>query len=149
MKSSILLLAQVGYAYDQNVGGFTYRVMAVLLVTADRDGYSVAAAWKPADAGLIPSISTGFSSTADDRRLRADDIDSWYVGLEWSDVFIEGNSFGGAIGSAPNFNDGDDTTPSGKSSTQFLSPTTSPSLLPSSASILTDPMTMTTCSAAS
>ena len=25
---------------------------------------------------------------------RDDDIDSWYVGLEWSDVFIEGNSFG-------------------------------------------------------
>ena len=32
------------------------------------------------------------------------------MGLEWSDVFIEGNSFGGAIGDAPSFDDEDTST---------------------------------------
>ena len=56
----------------------------------------------------MPSISTGYS-TADEEGV-SDDIDSWYVGLEWSDVFVEGNSFGGAIGSAPAYEDGVDNT---------------------------------------
>ena len=56
----------------------------------------------------MPSISTGYA-TADEEGV-SDDIDSWYVGLEWSDVFVEGNSFGGAIGSAPAYEDGVDNT---------------------------------------
>ena len=97
------LLAQVGYSFDQNVG------LAIgNSSTADREGFSVAAAWKPADAGIVPSISTGYSS-ADEEGV-SKDIESWYVGLEWSDVFIEGNSFGGAIGSAPAYEDGVDNT---------------------------------------
>ena len=66
----------------------------------DREGYSLAAAWKPADAGFLPSVSTGYLLLDEDDSSATSD--AWYVGLEWSDVFIEGNSFGGAIGSAPN-----------------------------------------------
>ena len=76
--------------------------------SGDGEGYSIAAAWQPEDSGFIPSISTGFSSfDADDS---SDEVQGWYVGLEWSDVFIEGNSFGAAIGSAPNTGDDDDNT---------------------------------------
>ena len=69
----------------------------------------MAAAWQPADSGLIPSISTGFSSF-DPSTSGNSDVDGWYVGLEWSDVFIEGNSLGYAIGSAPNTGSSDDNT---------------------------------------
>ena len=34
-----------------------------------------------------------------------EEIHGWYVGLEWSDVFVEGNSFGTAIGQAPKVDD--------------------------------------------
>ena len=37
-----------------------------------------------------------------------DDTDSWYVGLEWDDVFIEGNSFGIATGQPTFITDIDD-----------------------------------------
>ena len=65
-----------------------------------------AAGWKPADSGLIPSISTGYSASDVENES---DLESWYVGLEWSDVFIEGNSFGAAIGSAPSTDKLDNT----------------------------------------
>ena len=57
---------------------------------------------------MIPSISTGFSSF--DADGSSDEVEGWYVGLEWSDVFIEGNSFGAAIGSAPNTGGDDENT---------------------------------------
>jgi hypothetical protein len=98
------VLAQIGYSFDQNVS----LAIGTVSSTADREGYSIAAAWKPADAGIVPSISTGYSAA--DVEDVSDDVESWYVGLEWSDVFIEGNSFGGAIGSAPAYEDGDDNT---------------------------------------
>jgi hypothetical protein len=87
-------LASVGYSYDQNTG----IAVGTSDSSADRNSYSIAAAWKPADSGLIPSISTGYSASDVENES---DLDSWYVGLEWSDVFVEGNSFGAAIGSAP------------------------------------------------
>ena len=91
------LLAQIGYAVDRGVG-FTMAMDAGS--ATNTESYSVAAAWKPMESGLMPSISTGFSSTED-----ADsdaDYGAWYVGLEWSDVFIDGNSLGFAYGESPN-----------------------------------------------
>ena len=62
--------------------------------------WSIAGAWKPADSGLMPSISTGYSVSNDSDD--SDDLKAWYVGLEWSDAFIAGNSLGTAIGVTPN-----------------------------------------------
>ena len=42
----------------------------------------------------------GLRST-DGSERRCDYTKSWYVGLEWSDVFIEGNSFGLLLVSPP------------------------------------------------
>ena len=71
--------------------------------------YSLAAAWKPADSGLIPSISTGWSKADDADSTK--DYNAWYVGLEWSDAFIAGNSLGAAMGVTPNSaTDGDTST---------------------------------------
>ena len=75
----------------------------------DTNSYSVAAAWKPMDSGLIPSISTGYSSSEDNDS--SGELQAWYVGLEWSDVLIDGNSLGFAYGETPNSAaDGDDSS---------------------------------------
>ena len=65
--------------------------------------YGLSAWWMPEEAGLIPSVSTGFGVTyLDDTTAAGVDIDyelySWYVGLEWDDVFTDGNSLGLAFG---------------------------------------------------
>jgi len=96
-------LAQVGFAYAQNVGLTIGTNKAAAAAGDNRVGYSVAAAWQPEDSGLIPSISGGWSmSDPDDSD---DEIHGWYVGFEWSDVFLEGNSFGFATGQAPKVDD--------------------------------------------
>ena len=105
------LLAQAGYAVEStantNVGFGTAAAQTAM--SGGGTGYSLAAAWQPADSGLMPSISTGFSSF-DPETAGQKDVDGWYVGFEWSDVFIEGNSLGYAIGSAPNTGSADDNT---------------------------------------
>ena len=105
------VLAQVGYAVERNMTGATTFATAAgfdEMSGGDGEGYSVAAAWAPEDSGLIPSISGGFSSFDSDGS--SDEVQGWYVGLEWSDVFIDGYSFGAAIGSAPNIGSSDDNT---------------------------------------
>ena len=98
-------LAQFGYAVNRGVG-FT---MAVDTDITDSSNYSLAAAWKPADSGLMPSISGGWSKT--DAQTGTNEFDAWYVGLEWSDAFFAGNSLGTAIGVSPNSpTDGDTST---------------------------------------
>ena len=55
----------------------------------------------PEDGGFVPSISAGYGGSFIDVDAGGiDDIytNSWYVGFEWSDVFVEGNSLGAAIG---------------------------------------------------
>ena len=62
----------------------------------------VSAYWSPSESGWIPSISTGWglnSTTMDDNIVYdSASSQSWYVGLQWSDVFIKGNTLGGAVG---------------------------------------------------
>ena len=99
------LLASVGYAVDRGVG-FTMAMDAGS--PTNTESYSVAAAWKPMDSGIVPSISTGYSSTEDSDSSA--DYDAWYVGLEWSDVFIDGNSLGVAYGESPNSTADDDSS---------------------------------------
>ena len=91
-------------------GSTTFATAAgtTAMAGGDGEGYSIAAAWQPADSGLIPSISTGYSSF--DPEASSLDVEGWYVGLEWSDVLIDGNSLGYAIGSAPNTGGSDDNT---------------------------------------
>jgi len=98
-------LAQVGYSVNRGVA----YTMSPGPAFTNSSNYSLAAAWKPADSGLVPSISTGYSKT-DDADTTADAA-AWYVGLEWSDVFLAGNSLGTAIGVTPNtVTDGDTST---------------------------------------
>jgi len=102
------LLAQFGYAVNRGVGS-TMSGMVAADDFKNSTNYSLAAAWKPADSGLIPSISTGWSKADDADSTK--DYSAWYVGLEWSDAFIAGNSLGAAMGVTPNSaTDGDTST---------------------------------------
>ena len=62
--------------------------------------------WQPDSSGWIPSISAGAGlnlSRYDDRE-NADLVrisQSWSVGLQWRDAFLEGNVIGMAVGQAP------------------------------------------------
>ena len=110
------LVAQLGYAFEQNTTNTATKSYtgfgtdaAATAMAGNGEGYSIAAAWQPADSGLIPSISTGFSSY-DPETAGQKTVEGWYVGFEWSDVFIDGNSLGYAIGSAPNTGGTDDNT---------------------------------------
>ena len=53
--------------------------------------------WQPSKSGWLPSISAGYginSSSGGDLNTSQ----SWMVGLQWSDVLAEGNSFGMGVG---------------------------------------------------
>ena len=65
-------------------------------------GYSVNAYWQPESSGIIPSISGGYGwNTVSGTESAATDADSWFIGLQWSDVFVKGNTAGIAYGQAP------------------------------------------------
>jgi len=65
----------------------------------------ISAYWQPSNSGWIPSISTGWGLNSTNQGGDFDFVDgvvsqSWYVGLQWTDVFIKGNAAGMAVGQA-------------------------------------------------
>ncbi|MAR52671.1 MAG: porin, partial [Propionibacteriaceae bacterium] len=62
--------------------------------------------WTPENAGWIPSFSAGWGynsiTDGDNTRLgtafRSATTQSWYVGLQWADAFLKGNTLGMAVG---------------------------------------------------
>ncbi len=87
----------------------------ILQTNADStNSVGISAYWQPVNSGWIPSISTGWGINTSNYNGSivngATDLinagigiskatsQSWYVGLQWSDVFIKGNAFGMAVG---------------------------------------------------
>jgi len=61
------------------------------------NAFGISGFWQPAESGWIPSISAGYGINSSNRGdLRTSQ--SWLVGLQWSDVLAEGNSFGMGVG---------------------------------------------------
>ncbi|MCP9917796.1 iron uptake porin [Cyanobium sp. ATX 6F1] len=59
--------------------------------------------WTPTSSGWVPSVSAGWginSHSSDVAEIDGAQSQSWYVGLQWSDVFIKGNAAGMAVGQA-------------------------------------------------
>jgi hypothetical protein len=83
-------------------GNGTRGAVALSLSDGQTNSYGLSAWWTPEESGWIPSISTGWGLTdisdSDAKYVNSATTQSWYVGLEWSDVFLEGNSFGMAVG---------------------------------------------------
>lgn len=114
------VLAQVGYRAPQwgvavgyRYGGVntrprTYNGLLGANGTLDRgqESNSVAlnAYWQPVESGWVPSVSVGYGYNSVTGRVGkngATNSDSWFAGLQWSDVFAKGNSAGVAVGQAP------------------------------------------------
>jgi hypothetical protein len=65
----------------------------------------LSAYWSPTNSGLIPSISVGWgtnsysaSGPAGVATVDGMTSQSWYVGLQWADAFMKGNTLGMAVG---------------------------------------------------
>jgi hypothetical protein len=89
-------------AYRYGSENSTIRVpnfVATVPAGGSNNSISVGAYWEPIDSGWIPSISAGYGYNWQDEGI--DDSQSWMVGLQWSDVFWEGNAAGFAVGQAP------------------------------------------------
>ena len=119
--SGLNFMTQFGYrapqwgiaaAYRYGTEGSRVRTFNALgggsgALTNGQESNSVAlnAYWQPSDSGFVPSISVGYGYNDVDgkgSKTGATDSDSWFVGLQWSDVFAQGNTAGVAIGQPGN-----------------------------------------------
>jgi hypothetical protein len=113
-------LAQVGYkASNWGVGvGYRYGsegtrprtyngllgASGALVDGQESNAVAVNAYWQPTESGWVPSVSAGYGYNFVSGAVGATDAtdsDSWYVGLQWDDVFLTGNALGVAVGQAP------------------------------------------------
>ena len=121
---SLNTLAQVGYRAPQYGIAFGYRYgtegtrvrnfnalgggSGALAANQTSNGYAINAYWQPKKSGIIPSVSGAYGwnevSLADNRQTPrgATDSQTWFAGLQWSDVFLKGNAAGVAIGAPGN-----------------------------------------------
>ena len=111
-------LAQIGYRGTNWGAAFGYRygtegtrvrtynglngASGTLVPGQTSNGYALNAYWQPTQSGLVPSISGGYGwNTVSGTPSDATNSQSWFAGLTWEDVFVDGNSAGVAIGQAP------------------------------------------------
>ncbi len=70
------------------------------------NSYSLSAWWAPSETGMIPTISAGWGinlvEDPDDSNTTYESAttQSWSIGFEWEDAFIDGNTAGFALGQA-------------------------------------------------
>jgi hypothetical protein len=110
----------IAAAYTYSSGGAgTYTGNATPLANSfflnsdATNSVGISAYWQPSNSGWVPSISTGwginrnqFNGTAlndatalvSTTGISNSTSQSWYVGLQWADVFIKGNAAGMAVG---------------------------------------------------
>lgn len=115
------LMAQLGYRQSNWGVGVGYRygtegtrprtyngfrgANGTLLDNQGSNSVSVNAYWSPIEKGVIPSISAGYGYNDVSGRpgaTDATDSQSWFVGLQWDDAFVVGNSAGVAVGQPAN-----------------------------------------------
>jgi hypothetical protein len=124
-KGSLNTLAQIGYRAPNYGIAFGYRygtegtrvrtfngvagASGALAPGQTSNGYALSAYWQPSKSGIVPSVSAGYgwntvSLNAEGAATPAGATDSqtWYAGLQWSDVFAKGNSAGVAVGQPGN-----------------------------------------------
>jgi len=117
-------LAQIGYRAPQYGVAFGYRYgtegtrvrnfnaigggSGALAANQTSNGYALNAYWQPKKSGIIPSVSGAYGwntvSVSNNRPTPngATDSQTWFTGLQWSDVFAKGNAAGFAIGAPGN-----------------------------------------------
>ncbi len=101
------------YTYSQkgaSIYGGNATPLAVLASTrgtGTSNNYGLSAYWSPKTAGYVPSISAGWGYSSYDAANTSTLVGSvrgitaaqnWYIGLQWADAFVKGNSLGMAVG---------------------------------------------------
>jgi hypothetical protein len=82
------------------------------------NSFGLSAWWTPEEASWVPSISAGWgynSVDIDDVAFAGGTVggatsQSWYVGLQWADAFMKGNTLGMAVGQPTFVTDWDNST---------------------------------------
>jgi hypothetical protein len=114
-------LAQIGYRAPQWGAAFGYRNgtqgtrmrtyngvngnNGTLGANQSSNAYALNAYWQPTKSGIIPSVSGAYSwntITGPATPNAATNTQTWFAGLQWSDVFAKGNSAGIAYGQPGN-----------------------------------------------
>ena len=114
-------LAQIGYKAPNWGVAFGYRYGTqgtrirtyngvngnggALAANQGSNGYALNAYWQPLQSGWIPSVSAayGWNYVAGPSTPNgATNTQTWFAGLQWSDVFAKGNNAGFAIGQPGN-----------------------------------------------
>jgi len=102
--------AAAAYNYSNGVGPASGTPLAVLAGSAISKAYfdsvnsvGLSAYWQPSHSGYIPSISAGWGINSYNEgntamQFNGSSSNSWYVGLQWVDAFIKGNTAGMAFG---------------------------------------------------
>ena len=91
---------------SQNAGTLYAGNGTPLAVLATGEGnnssFGLSAWWSPEEASWFPSVSAGWGYNSvtnnDSLTFRELDTQSWYVGLQWADAFLKGNTLGMAVG---------------------------------------------------
>ncbi len=113
-------IAQVGYKGSNWGVGAGYRygsegtrprtyngllgASGALVDGQESNAIALNAYWQPSESGWVPSISAGYGYNFVNGAVGATDAtdsDSWFVGLQWADAFVAGNTAGIAVGQAP------------------------------------------------
>jgi hypothetical protein len=110
--------AAVAYTFGQNVGfsgtptagGTVFgNALSVARGVSATNSIGLSAYWQPETSGWVPSISTGWGYTGYSQASNSTNFgtgvvnqtaasQSWYVGLQWADAFVKGNTLGMAVG---------------------------------------------------
>ena len=95
------------YTYAQNLGLPSGTPLGLSFgSTGSNNSVGISGYWVPETTGWIPSVSTGWGTTASEFSTIWDNskwtrTSSWYLGLQWPDTFVKGNDLGMAVGQAP------------------------------------------------
>ena len=102
------IAAAYNYASGDNgigiYGGNGTPVAVIASGLGVTNSFGLSAYWSPESASWFPSISTGWGinttnvNSSFDPGFDSATSQSWYVGLQWADVFLKGNSAGMAVG---------------------------------------------------
>ena len=120
-EGALNVLAQLGYRAPQWGAAFGYRYgtqgtrvrtyngilgnSGALAANQTSNGYALNAYWQPKTSGIIPSVSGSYGWNNVEGPATpnaATNNQTWFAGLQWSDVFAKGNGAGVAYGQPGN-----------------------------------------------
>jgi len=97
------ITGQLAYVGDQFGAALAYTTSDS--ASGDYDAWGLSAYWTPVETGMWPSVSGGVGFEDPET---GDDENTWTIGVQWGDVFVDGNTLGLAVGSAESWDEDSD-----------------------------------------